>query len=411
MPQASVVKLELTVDEGQSIVSKTKSQTCHDDTEDDSNGGICVTTDNVETSSHNELAHTSNPSSPSPSPGLVIPSVVSPNDVNNVEGELELGGTGRDMECTGSYGEENESAASEVEQSSVNHMNTCNGCGKSVCNTQLSQCSGCRSVRYCGRECQLQHREEHKVLCNAIQYLQNDLVEKVKQACTFASHITPQQRNKLVNLIGERCLVDCEIGGSKTEALWDTGSQVCLVSKQWLKDNGLGHVILNDISEALGTDIQLEGVGGKNIPYEGFMYFKFKINENSVFVPFLVSKENIQNPIIGYNVISFIAKMNNHKSELIKDIFRKSGKEVDEVTVSALIAALQSSSEELSTVTITKKGTSIKAGTSQSIACKIKSVVVSERTPIMFEPEVEELLPSDIALQSSLMYLKKGNNT
>ena len=154
MSQTSIVKLELTVDEGHSIVSNTKSQTCHDNIEDGSNGNICVTTDNVETSSLNETAHTSNPSSPSPSSGSVIPPVVSPEDVNKVEGELELGDTGRDVECTGSIGEENESSASEVEQSSVSH-NSCNGCGKSVCNTQLSQCSGCRSVRYCGRECQL----------------------------------------------------------------------------------------------------------------------------------------------------------------------------------------------------------------------------------------------------------------
>ena len=34
----------------------------------------------------------------------------------------------------------------------------------------LQDCGGCRSIKYCSRECQLAHRKEHKVDCNILKY-------------------------------------------------------------------------------------------------------------------------------------------------------------------------------------------------------------------------------------------------
>ena len=119
----------------------------------------------------------------------------------------------------------------------LSHL-TCNGCCNTVAEiSQIFQCSGCKVVRYCDRQCQKKHWNEHKVLCNTIRTLHKDVVEKCKKACSFSSHLTPKQRNQIVNLVGDRCMVDCCIESSETSALWDTGSQVCLVSSRWLQDN------------------------------------------------------------------------------------------------------------------------------------------------------------------------------
>ena len=48
------------------------------------------------------------------------------------------------------------------------------------------------------------------------------------------SHLTPKQHTKITNLVGNRCTVNCQLGGKTAQALWDTGAQVSLVSKQFL---------------------------------------------------------------------------------------------------------------------------------------------------------------------------------
>lgn len=43
--------------------------------------------------------------------------------------------------------------------------NQCAKCGTESAATQLMACGRCKAVRYCGRECQVAHFKEHKVLC------------------------------------------------------------------------------------------------------------------------------------------------------------------------------------------------------------------------------------------------------
>ena len=159
-------------------------------------------------------------------------------------------------------------------------------------------------MKYCDSKCQKGHWKTHKVLCHAIQSLHQDSINKTKKACEFESHLTPKQRNKIAKLVGERCMVDCRIGGSKESALLDSGAMVSLSGKRWLKQRGFRGKI-HDIKELLGenSDLELAGVGGNDIPYERYVMMEVEIGGNTVVVPFLVTKEDIQSPIIGYNAI------------------------------------------------------------------------------------------------------------
>ena len=289
---------------------------------------------------------------------------------------------------------------------------TCNGCHGLVAEiSQIFQCSGCKSVRYCGSECQKGHWKEHKVLCNAIQYLHNSEVEKCKKACSFSTHLTPKQRNQVVNLVGDRCMIDCCIEGKKEEALWDTGSMIALAGLQWLRERGIEVEILS-LSEILGHDITLEGAGGSDIPYEGVAKLSVELDGTQLTVPFLVTKENVDTPILGTNVIKALVSDSSNQVDMLKGLFEKAEKKVDKVAISTLLATLQTvNANELSSVKVLKSGMVLKAGSVETVSCKIKSVVVNERTPVVFEPEVEELLPEGIKVHSSLMSLRKGNNT
>ena len=215
----------------------------------------------------------------------------------------------------------------------VNQMSSlvCNGCGNES-HGDICQCAGCKSVKYCNQMCQKGHWSEHKVLCAAIQQLQKDSVEKCKRACSFESHLTPAQKQKIVKLVGERCLIGCQISGKQTKALWDTGSQICLISMKWLVDNGLD-VKVEDLSTLIGRDLHVEGVGGFTVPYEGYVILDFSVDNAIIQVPFLVTKERLECPIIGYNVISIMANDSNALCSMVK----QSGENIDEATVSSLV--------------------------------------------------------------------------
>ena len=53
----------------------------------------------------------------------------------------------------------------------------------------------------------------------------------------YVCHLTPKQRNALVQLIGRKCTILCSLNNVKVEALWDTGAQVFLVSREFLEHN------------------------------------------------------------------------------------------------------------------------------------------------------------------------------
>ena len=170
-------------------------------------------------------------------------------------------------------------------------------------------CTVCKSTYYCNKQCQKLDWPKHKVLCNAISSLAKERDISIDEKCSFVSHVTPKVRQKLVQLVGERCVIQCKIGGSEVEALWDTGAQVSLVSLCWLSQIENAPEI-NSLESLLGADIKLSGASGKNIPYLGYVYLPilFKGRDEVLDVPFLVTASDLSSPIIGYNVIKAVAE-------------------------------------------------------------------------------------------------------
>ena len=245
-------------------------------------------------------------------------------------------------------------------------------------------------MKYCNSKCQKGHWKTHKVLCHAIQSLHQDSVNRCKNTCEFASHITPKQRNKIAKLVGEKCMIDCRIGGGEASALLDTGAQVSMTFKRWLKQQGFRGKI-RDIAELLKGkyDLEVSGVGGNDIPYEGYVMMEVEVGGNKVEVPFLVTKEDLQSPIIGYNAIKkLVCDESEEKDSLaiVKELFKQSEKVLDNQVASTLVATLQSSmSGTLSSVKVEKRGVVLKVGSVKTVSCKIDSLVFDKKTPVIFE--------------------------
>ena len=107
-----------------------------------------------------------------------------------------------------------------------------------------------------------------------------------------------------MDVVAERCMVNCQFNGKPVKALWDTGSQVSVISEVFVRQN-FPEVQIRDISELLQTDSKLTAANGSDIPYHGWAEINFQVTPHSpvLTVPFLVQQETSDPPLIGYNTI------------------------------------------------------------------------------------------------------------
>ena len=174
------------------------------------------------------------------------------------------------------------------------------------------QYSKCKAMKYCSRACQKKHWADHKVLCTAVLHLLNKANKPLDpNDSTFVSHLTPQQHARVVGLVGKQCTVNREINGHSVELLWDTGAQVSIVCNEFLK-NFLG-VVVKDISELLDTKLNLTAANCSEMRYIGWVELNFRLSSctHELKVPFLVTEQCLDSPLIGFNVIEEIIKGSN----------------------------------------------------------------------------------------------------
>ena len=103
--------------------------------------------------------------------------------------------------------------------------------------------------------------EDHRSLCKSIKLLADEEKVRIDQSCRFESHLSPTQKNKLVRLVGEKCNINCTINNVNSEVLWDTGSQVSLISKEWVHKHAPLSTIM-DLSELMDRKLDVISAGG-----------------------------------------------------------------------------------------------------------------------------------------------------
>ena len=184
--------------------------------------------------------------------------------------------------------------------------------GRHVC------CSQYHARWYCSKLCQQEHWGEHKILCEARREMetlkQSSAKGEEELIMSFPAHLTPPQHSKLTKLVRRRCIVSCLLQGKKVDALWDTGAQVCIISKS-RKDTYLPDVPERDKSELLGEhELDLQVANGTAFLYDGRIEVEFQLvgeygQSEPITVPLLVGRrDNQEYLIIGFNVIEEVVK-------------------------------------------------------------------------------------------------------
>lgn len=191
----------------------------------------------------------------------------------------------------------------------------CNACGSKQ---NVKRCSRYKVVYYCGQECQLKDTSNHRDICSHISNLQESLHEKTHRENSQMSQTMEQSR--VISLIGDKCVVKCELDGFCCEALWDTGGQLSVVGQKWLKRT-FPLKEIRDLKELLEYELDVQAADGESIPYQGFVVFKFRLDVKGkdsleLDVPVLVAKFGFETPLIGFNVIKALTDRHEKESNI-----------------------------------------------------------------------------------------------
>jgi hypothetical protein len=286
-----------------------------------------------------------------------------------------------------------------------------------VCNKEQTvnlACKQCKSVVYCSKNCQKSHWRQHKQICVAIKTLQSQESERRKKAKGMFDARNPKTRHTTVKLIGKKCIVKAELNGNSEDCLYDTGAQASIVDERWIKKNKLTEQLRNMDEFLDQREIILKTANKVEIPYTGWIAIELKMkawnDEAAMIVPFLVSKDEIETPIIGTNVIEDIIRSpgeyNINEDTLLPSM--QSAFQADPKDVKSYINNIQADTKEICDVKSIKKDIIVKKGSNMLINCRANTGPILEKTPVLFEPMVMQTWPEGIEVKPIMLTVSKG---
>ena len=253
---------------------------------------------------------------------------------------------------------------------------------------EVLRCSQCKSTHYCSIRCQLSHRSYHKGYCSAIASLEELEKDKVYRGFSVRQcQVDFQTKKKLIRLVGEKPVVSCNQGAKKVNILWDTGSMVSLLDRTWLAQNFPNAEILS-ISEFLDEKLELKAANSTSIALDGVVVLDFSLVEGgeTVRVPFVVTSQDLLEPILGYNVIEHLVLEGNVEQR--KELGNSLCCSRKVVSVDALAAVMEekAANNDFSTEVKCPKTVSIPAGCHMKVKCRMKAHSDEKEQTVYFSP-------------------------
>jgi transposase InsO family protein len=218
----------------------------------------------------------------------------------------------------------------------------------------------------------------------------------------FSVRQSPVRNTKLIKLIGEKPMLHCSLNDNPTMALWDTGAQVSMVSKEWVNEKMPNSEILSVPDFLDGDDIHLYAANSSTVGFEGVVVMDFGIGDNyRVRVPFIVSSDPIPQPIVGYNVIKEAVKA---KIEDLSKLLQHACPTINEQNVNTVINVIDAVSPEEEAVKTAKK-TVLPPRSRCKVKCRTNMRATDAVQSVVFSPD---LLDHELEFAESVTLLKLG---
>ena len=118
---------------------------------------------------------------------------------------------------------------------------------------------------------------------------------------------------------------------------------------------------------------------------------------NALEVPMLVTEFSLDQPIIGYNVIEEMVKNNNALDEQnLLLLLSESFPGTSSSNLNAFVNFIQIKSvDEICVVKNGNRNINVPSGHTVEVPCRVNTGLIDEKTPVMFEPDVESGFPLD----------------
>ena len=308
--------------------------------------------------------------------------------------------------CVQNTPTEQDDVESETDKEPVVVVAKCCVCGSSE---NIQCCGNCKVARYCSKGCQREHWAHHSVYCGAIRQLEQIEKDKFYQNKTVRQNqINSKVRLRMLKLVGNKPKIKCRLDGKSVNMLWDTGSMVSLVDKQWVNQNFADKEIL-PVSDFLEReDLKLCAANNSIIEFEGVILVNFGLQDgdDKFQVPFLVSSKPISEPILGYNVIEELVLEGGEKDhKLLHSCFQS----VKSFKIDAFVTLIQdqaSNPDFLSEVRVPETIT-IPAGHRKRVRCVVRDRCDDNEQTVYFSP-VLNIDDEDIEFLETVTTLKRG---
>ena len=284
-----------------------------------------------------------------------------------------------------------------------------------VCESEVRyviRCQKCSSGLYCSKECVEKNKDEHVKICSSIQILEK--IEKNKKIREFKNfeirNELPLKTNRdIIRLVGERPLIEVFLDDVKCKCLWDTGSMISLISKNFLIENFPNKKIYS-VDEFLENELlSLSAANNTEVPVEGVILIEFSIESKKFFqIPFLVTSENVANPIIGYNAIEYLVMNFENRLPSLLKILPSLSVENAEIMVST-IEKVARRSEILGDVKLSSSQL-IPGNCLVHVPCKTRVQLGTNEKDVLISPIPEYLGESDLVVYELITKLKRGKS-
>ncbi|XP_078798076.1 uncharacterized protein LOC111946953 isoform X1 [Oryzias latipes] len=270
------------------------------------------------------------------------------------------------------------------------------------------------------RPTQAETQELYQLVTDSIQKLEARLAAKTESTpdkeTISVNLLSPNRRSQLLNLIGKKYVISCSLNDVETKALWDTGSQVCLINETWRQRN-MPNTTVRDLIELVGPDM-LDGraVNQTPIPFSGWVEVTFKLPTDTcskieLLVPVLVASGVgvAEQPIIGFNVIEQVLKMGIEPPDAISDAV-STAFSFDCKKTEVFLKVMQNGEDGLGEG-IVKLGcdtVTVPAGQTKTVKCFVRTGTLTDAQDVLFEPSQHTQLPEGLQVQKGVVRLKRG---
>ena len=136
-------------------------------------------------------------------------------------------------------------------------------------------------------------------------------------------------------------MINCLLNGVACEGLWDTGSMVSLLNSSWFRKHFPDVKIWNLTEFLEGDNLHLFAANNTPVEIEGVAVLQFSVDGSTPFpVPFLITQNELTQPIIGFNVIEYVVESGGVE---MSKVLKKSFSVFPQPTVDAVVNVLQTS--------------------------------------------------------------------